>query len=49
MLKEVYGKHDITINPINEPTMDKCLKGKIKTPKLIDQLKDMKYFYNINS
>jgi dTDP-4-dehydrorhamnose reductase len=47
MLQEIYQRPDIIINPINEPVMDKCLKGKVKTPRLLDQLMDMKYFCDI--
>jgi hypothetical protein len=47
MLQEIYQRPDIIINPVNEPVMNKCLKGKIKTPRLLDQLMDMKYFCDI--
>ena len=46
-LKEVYGRYDININPVNEPVIDKCLKGNIKTPNLKTQLIDLQYFNNI--
>ena len=46
-LKEVYGRYDININPVNEPVVDKCLKGNIKTPNLKSQLIDLQYFNNI--
>ena len=35
------------INPVNEPVIDKCLKGNIKTPNLKSQLIDLQYFNNI--
>ena len=47
MLQEIYQRPDIIINPVNEPVMNKCLKGKVKTPRLLDQLMDMKYFCDI--
>ena len=43
-LKEVYNRHDIIINPVNNPVINKCLKGKVKTPKLKLQLIDLQYF-----
>ena len=46
-LKEVYNKNDIIINSSNEPVIDKCLKGKIKTPNLKLQLIDLQYFNSI--
>lgn len=46
-LKEVYSRYDININPVNEPVIDKCLKGNIKTPNLKSQLIDLQYFNNI--
>ena len=46
-LKEVYNRHDIVINSVNNPIIDKCLKGKVKTPKLKLQLIDMQHFYNL--
>jgi hypothetical protein len=45
-LKEVYNRPDIIINPVNEPVIDKCLVGKIKTPNLKLQLIDLQYFNN---
>ena len=32
---------------VNEPVIDKCLKGNIKTPNLKSQLIDLQYFNNI--
>ena len=46
-LKEVYNRYDIIINPVNEPAIDKCLEGKVKTPKLKLQLIDLQYFNDI--
>ena len=44
LLKEVYNK-DITINPIDSPLFNKCLKGTIKTLPLKEQIIALKEFY----
>jgi dTDP-4-dehydrorhamnose reductase len=44
MLKEVYNK-DIIINPIDNPTFNKCLVGTIKTLPLKEQIIALKEFY----
>ena len=44
MLKEVYNK-DIIINPIDNPTFNKCLIGTIKTLPLKEQIIALKEFY----
>ncbi len=45
-LKEVYNRHDIIVNPIDQPVVNKCLEGKIKTSSLKSQLIDLQYFYS---
>ena len=45
-LKEVYSRHDIKVQPVNVPVIDKCLKGKVKTPNLYIQLTELQSFYS---
>ena len=44
LLKEIYNK-DITINPIDTPSFNKCIKGTIKTIPLKEQIIALKEFY----
>tara|TARA_R110000796_G_scaffold62850_2_gene144965 strand:- start:1112 stop:1822 length:711 start_codon:yes stop_codon:yes gene_type:complete len=44
LLKEIYNK-DITINPIDTPSFNKCIKGTIKTTPLKEQIIALKEFY----
>tara|TARA_R110000737_G_scaffold244914_1_gene255733 strand:+ start:199 stop:927 length:729 start_codon:yes stop_codon:yes gene_type:complete len=46
-LKEVYSRHDIKVQPVNVPVIDKCLKGKVKTPNLYIQLTELQSFTNV--
>tara|TARA_R110002167_G_scaffold177270_1_gene377075 strand:- start:2354 stop:3064 length:711 start_codon:yes stop_codon:yes gene_type:complete len=44
LLKEIYNK-DITVNPVNTPIFNKCIKGTIKTLPLKEQIIALKEFY----
>jgi len=45
VIKEVYGK-DITIHENDEIKINKCLKGNLSTPKIKDQLLELKEIHD---